>query len=237
MFDTPHFVQSGDARIAYYEYGAGAPLVLLHGNGEDSAYFAAQMEVFARCFRVVAVDARGHGKSDFGKGRLSFDRSADDLQTVLDALSIRKAHILGFSDGGNLAIKFALRYPDMVNRLVLNGANVRMLLGVRARDQLGVYPAVAVLSLLAPFSDAARQKREVLCLMTRGYGVTFPDLARLQAPTLVLVGENDMIRRAETNRILRSLPHAALCVIAGADHFCAAGAPNRFNAAVLKFLR
>ena len=127
MFDfQPEFVCCGDARIAYYDAGRGKPLVLLHGNGEDSSYWKAQIPEFTRFFRVIAVDSRGHGASEAGTRGLSFELMAQDLKTLLDTLGIQKAHILGFSDGGNLAIKFALMFPTYVDKLILTGANVEM---------------------------------------------------------------------------------------------------------------
>ena len=204
---VPRFVQSGDAKIAYYTWGSGEPLVLLHGNGEDSRYFGGQIPVFARRFRVIAVDSRGHGRSGHGARGLHFSQMADDLKTVFDALGLQRAHILGFSDGGNLAITFALRYPQQVDKLVLNGANLHMLTGVKPAIQLPLYPVVGMLSMLSPLSAQ-----------------------------LVLVGENDMIFDRHSWRIALCLPHGRLYRIPGGDHFCAAKLPAQFNLAVLRFL-
>ena len=89
----------------------------------------------------LAVDSRGHGASESGTQGLSFALMAEDLKKVLDARGVKKAHILGFSDGGNLAIKFALTYPDYVDKLILNGANVEMFNGIKPHFQLPIYAA------------------------------------------------------------------------------------------------
>ena len=235
MFNRPHFIRVDDTCICCYEWGAGAPLVLLHGNGEDSTYFRDCIPYFARFYRVIAVDSRGHGRSGRGGGPLTFDRMADDLRQVLDALGISRAHLLGFSDGGNLAIKFALTDPQAVDRLILNGANVDML-AVVPWAQLPLYPTVGLLSLGAPFSPALAQKRDVLALMTRDYGVTLSDLARIDAPTLVLAGDRDMIRPFHTRAIAQALPHAVLAIQPG-SHFLAGESPARFCLNCLRFLR
>lgn len=232
----PRFVQRWDAKIAFYMWGSGEPLVLLHGNGEDSTYFKHQIPVLARRFRVIAVDSRGHGKSEPGPRGLSFSIMADDLKAVFDALGLEKAHILGFSDGGNLAIKFALRYPQHVDRLVLNGANIHMLTGVKPAVQLPLYPVVGMLSMLSPLSPRFACKRDVLSLMTHDYGVDWDDLRHISARTLVLVGENDMIFDKHSWRIALCLPKGRLYRIPGGDHFCAAKLPAQFNLAVLRFL-
>ena len=96
----PEFVDCGDARIACYDIGRGKPLVLLHGNGEDSSYWKAQIPELTRFYRVIAVDSRGHGASETGAQGLSFALMAEDLKRVLDARGVKKAHFLGFSDGG-----------------------------------------------------------------------------------------------------------------------------------------
>ena len=113
-----------DIRQYYIEKGQGEPLILLHGNGENCDYFAGQMDAFARHFHVYALDTRGHGKTPRGDAPFTIRQFAEDLLGFLDTHGIAKAHILGFSDGGNTALIFALKYPERVDRLILNGANL-----------------------------------------------------------------------------------------------------------------
>ena len=113
-----------DIKHHFVEAGAGDPLILLHGNGEDAGYFVHQMEPFSRHFRVIALDTRGHGRTPRGDAPFTIRQFADDLLAFMDAQGIGKADILGFSDGGNIAMAFALRYPERVDRLILNGANL-----------------------------------------------------------------------------------------------------------------
>ena len=133
----PEYIDCGDARIACYDIGRGHPLILLHGNGEDSSYWNAQISEFTRFMRVIAVDSRGHGASDSGTKGLSFDLMTQDLKHILDVKGIKKAFFLGFSDGGNLAIKFALQWPctaDNIRRL-------RRSLAVQPHQPQGCAPA------------------------------------------------------------------------------------------------
>ena len=81
----PELIDCGDACIACYDIGRGRPLVLLHGNGEDSSYWKAQIPEFTRFYRVIAVDSRGHGASENRTRGLSFALMAEDLKSVLDA--------------------------------------------------------------------------------------------------------------------------------------------------------
>lgn len=123
--------------LYYEEFGYGFPLILLHGNGEDHMYFKYQIEYFSREYRVIAIDTRGHGRSPRGDGEFTLSRFADDLYMFMTAHGIEKAHILGFSDGGNIALIFALRHPDMVESLILNGANIDPS-GVKRRTQIPI---------------------------------------------------------------------------------------------------
>ena len=113
-----------DVRLHCAEAGAGEVLILLHGNGEDSTYFVHQIPFLAKHFRVLAVDSRGHGRSPRGGGALSIEGFADDLADFMDERGIARAHLLGFSDGANVAMAFALRRPERVRKLILNGGNL-----------------------------------------------------------------------------------------------------------------
>lgn len=232
----PEYIKCTDAQIACYDIGRGKPLVLLHGNGEDSGYFKGQIPELSKYWRVLAIDSRGHGKSESGAHGLSFDIMARDLKTVLDERGIQNAHILGFSDGGNLAIKFALEHPSYVDKLVLNGANVDMLGGVKPQVQLPLYPAYGLLRVLSRFSRTAAHRRDVLGLMVHPYGVRMADLQRLTMPTLLIVGEHDMIRQNETHKMAKQIPNSRVAVFRDGDHFVAAKQPARFNRTVIEFL-
>ena len=96
-------------------------MVLLHGNGEDGGYFRHQIEYFSRRYRVIAVDTRGHGKSPRGIAPFTMDQFAADLKGLLDELGIEAPILLGFSDGANIAMKFALRYPGRLKALIQIG--------------------------------------------------------------------------------------------------------------------
>lgn len=202
----------------YYEItGEGPPLVLLHGNGEDSSTMSRQAEFFSKDNTVISVDTRGHGKSGFGEIPLNFNLFADDLVFILDRLKIHKVKIIGFSDGGITALHFALTYPDRADKLVIIGANifpkglkpeVRALLWT---SYAGMFPASFVLSV--------KRKREVMQLMLNHPSLTFDRLQNIGAQTLVLAGENDMVLNAHTIAIADNIKNAQLCIFAGGDHF------------------
>lgn len=223
-----------DIRLFYREQGDGEPLVLLHGNGESGAYFAQQIPVFAKQYHVYAVDTRGHGQTPRGEKPFTLSQFADDLRDFLDEHGIEKAHILGFSDGGNIALLFALRYPERVKSLILNGANLEPK-GVRFRYYAEILLTYRLAKLRAKRSETAKRTADLYALMVNEPHIAPESLASLTAPVLVIAGTHDMIAEKHTRLIARSIPNAQLCLLDG-DHFIAAKHPQVFNDAVLAFL-
>ena len=217
------------------EKGEGEALILLHGNGESSAYFRHQFMTFAKQYHVWAPDTRGHGRSPRGEGPFTIRRFAEDLRDFMDVHKIEKAHLLGFSDGANIAMVFALQWPERVDRLILDGGNL-FPDGVKRQYQLPVEIGFRAAGLLGRCSKKARTKAEMLGLMVNDPALTPEMIAAIQAPTLVMAGTRDMIKEAHTRLIAESIPGARLVFIPG-DHFVARKNPTEFNRAVLDFLK
>ena len=218
----------------YTESGQGFPLILLHGNGENHEYFVHQISEFSKIRRVLAIDTRGHGKTPRGDGPFTIARFAEDLKVFLEEQGIEKADILGFSDGGNIALVFAMRYPECVRNLVLNGANLDPK-GVKASIQLPIILGCKIASLFASKSPKARRSAELLGLMVHDPNVKPEDLRKIQARTLVIAGTKDMIKRSHTELIARSIKGAKLVFLEG-DHFIANKRATEFNEVVGRFL-
>lgn len=93
-----------DIKLHFTCRGSGPPLILLHGNGEDGRYFAGQLAFFSKTRRVYAVDSRGHGQSPRGTAPFTIEQFARDLLDFMDEQDIARTDLLGFSDGGNVAL-------------------------------------------------------------------------------------------------------------------------------------
>lgn len=223
-----------DISLHYIIKGSGAPLLLLHGNGESGGYFLHQIDEFARYFTVYAVDTRGHGRSPRGTAPFTISQFADDLLGFMDGQGMEKARILGFSDGGNIALTFALLHPERVDRLVLNGANLDPG-GMNPVIQIPIVLGYRLASLFAGRSPEARLHAEILGLMVNEPRIPPEALKELRLPVLVIAGTRDMIREAHTRMIAGALPDSRLVLIPG-DHFIAARNPEAFNQAVEAFL-
>ena len=223
-----------DIKHHYIEKGEGFPLILLHGNGEDCSYFEHQMVPLAQHFMVIAIDTRGHGQTPRGEAPFCIRQFAQDLLEFMDEHDIEKAHILGFSDGGNIAMVFALAHPERVEKLILNGANLNAK-GVKPSVQIPIEIGYRIAKMFANKSPEARKNAELLGLMVNDPNVDPLELTQIKCPTLVIVGNKDMIKEKHTRLIASSIPNAELSVIPG-NHFIANKNPDTFNNKVLEFL-
>lgn len=223
-----------DIELYFEETGSGFPLVLLHGNGEDHTYFQHQVEPFSRHFRVIAVDTRGHGKSPRGTAPFTLEQFAEDLKGFLDARGIEKCHLLGFSDGANIALLFSLKYPEYVEKLILNGADLDPS-GVKRSTQIPIILTWAMLNVIRRFDEKALPKWELMDLMVTQPHIQSEQLRRLKMPVLVAAGTKDMMKETHTRAIAAAIPGSQLAILPG-DHFVARKNWQAFNPVILDFL-
>jgi len=224
----------------YYEtYGSGDPLLVIHGNGLSSADVHFQTAYFSRDYTVIAVDSRGHGKTGSGEGKLTYIQMMEDYNSLLEHLNISQASIIGWSDGGILALLLAIHHPDKVNKLAIMGANLRP-------DQTAIYPWVD--ELLQPLSktvdemiaagdtsDDWQHHRQLLDLLMTQPDIPVESLQKIKAPVLVMAGDKDIIRGEHTLEIFENLPNAHLAILPGQTHWAPIADPVGFNALVEKF--
>ena len=199
-----------------------------------------QVAHYEKFFHVIALDTRGQGKSPRGMTEYTINQFAEDVHEFMEEHQIAKAHVLGFSDGGNIAVTFALKYPQMVEKLILDGANI-FPEGVE-QDFLDrvefAYARECRKAKEGPDEESrarAKAYAERLRLMIREPQIQPEELAVLTMPVLVIAGTEDIILEDHTKLIADSLPDGKLVWIKG-DHFIARDNPDDFNAAVDEFL-
>lgn len=203
--------------------------MLLHGNGEDSSYFEHQIDFFQNRYRVIAVDSRGHGGSPRGTASFTLDQFACDLAGFMDELGLESANLLGFSDGANVAMLFALAHPERVRSLVLNGGNLFPEgLTEQTRREIDEEYREAL-------ATGDKHQLELLRLMIDEPHIDPANLGSLKMPVLVIAGTDDMIEDEHTRLIAASIPGADLEFVEG-THFVAAENPDAFNHVVESFL-
>jgi len=231
----------------YDEQGSGEPLVLLHRGLCTNETWAAQMPAFAERFLVIAPERRAHGHTADVEGPLTYDAMAADTIGFLDKVVGGPAHLVGWSDGGIVGLLVAIQRPDLVRKLVVIGTNF---------DTAGLVPgSEEMLTSMKPDSDDAAMFRglyelhspdgpehwpiafgKFIEMAQREPHIPIADIARISAPTLVLVGDDDLMTLEHTTALYQAIPNSALAVIPGASHAVVMEKPELVNGVVLDFL-
>jgi pimeloyl-ACP methyl ester carboxylesterase len=249
-------------KVYYETAGAGEAVVLIHGGQMDCRIWDEQMALLAPSYRVIRYDVRGYGGSPAPSGVYS---QFDDLAALLDRLGVAKAHVVGLSLGGAVAIDFAIAHPDRVKKVVAAAPGLRGFdwsPGPRDWVQPIIEAAqdndrarLADLWLANPMMQAAaanpavapRVRRLVMenleCWLVNSSlekSLRPPSakrLAEIKAPILVIVGDRDIpdMQRA-AEKIAKEVPAAHKLVISGAGHIVNMERPEEFNRALLDFL-
>ena len=224
-----------DIVLYHQEKGDKEPFILLHGNGEDGSYFKNQIDYFCGMYRVIALDTRGHGRSPRGTALFTIEQFSQDLYDFMTGLEISSAVILGFSDGANIAMRFAMKYPGKVKALILNGGNLNPK-GVKRTIQIPIEIGYKIARRFAPRSASAKKNAEMLGLMVNEPNIELNELSKITAPMLVICGKRDMIKESHTKEIAENIPNARLSIIKG-NHFIANKRYAAFNKEVEGFLQ
>lgn len=228
----------GDVTIYYEGFGSGPPVLVLHGGLGSLVDMRHQIESLAKNHFVIAPDSRGHGRSTDSAAPLSYAEMAEDVHALLDRLAIRKADIVGWSDGGIIGLTLALRYPERVGRLVVIGANFDPagLVNPPPPDP-PIPPAPRLYRWTAP--DPAHWPvlyRKVTTMWRTQPHFTLDELGRIRSPTLVIAGEFDAVQRAHTDALAAAIPGAREYIIPGATHQVPITHSAAVNAQILPFL-
>ncbi|MDB6084354.1 MAG: hypothetical protein JWN43_2235 [Gammaproteobacteria bacterium] len=200
-------------KLYYAVRGSGPTVVFLHGGGESGEHsFARQLDVFSERHHIVAPDQVGQGRTPEVSGPLSYTAMMDDTAALLKILDLRHVDIVGFSDGGILALMLAVRHPDLVRRLVISGVNIAPE-GLRPED----LEELRATQNPKPKTTDEKLARLWLTSPTESE-LNVPLLAKITQPVLIISGDRDAITLEHTLTIFHALPDAELCVLPGTDH-------------------
>lgn len=224
-----------DGVTLYYEvYGEGEPLLLVHGNGASIGTLAKQIEFFKATHKVIAMDSRDHGRSSDSSGPLTYEKMADDLAALLDHVHSGPADIVGWSDGGIEALLMGVRHPDKVRKLVAMAAGLNPDAVYPETDKL-LKDMLAAVPADAKTTPEGKRNLKVTTIMLTEPHIEPALLGRIEAPTLVLSGDHDLIRLEHTIQIFNSLPNANLAVFSNSTHMVPYDDPQLFNTTVQRF--
>ncbi|MCB0083140.1 MAG: alpha/beta hydrolase, partial [Caldilineaceae bacterium] len=224
--------QSGHAPVnglnMYYEIHGpetGIPLVLLHGGGSTiESTFGKILPMFAASRPVIALEEQAHGRTSDREGPETFEGSADDVAALLEFLAVEKADLLGFSAGAVVALQVAIRHPQQIRKLIFASSMIRRA-GVPV--QFWEFMKSADLSNMPqPLKDAflrVNPDEAQLKVMhdkdadRMNNFADIPDalITTMQAPTLIVLGEQDIVKPEHALEMTRLLPNARLLIVPG----------------------
>jgi pimeloyl-ACP methyl ester carboxylesterase len=232
-----------DVALWYESFGKGAAVLLLHGGLGNSDHYADLVLALRPHYQVIVVDSRGHGRSTRSQHGLTYAQMADDVIALLDHLHLDRVSIVGWSDGGVTGLDVALRYPARLAKLFIIGTNY---------DVKGVKPPAKSATFTAYFARCKREYKalapdpkqlapllkELRAMWAKQPTYREDDLAKIQAPVLVALGEHDeIIRRDHVEALAKLLPHGTLKILPEVSHFALWQDPQLFADAVMEFLK
>lgn len=227
------YVNSNGIRIYYQDSEANLePILFLHGNGEDHTYFKVLEDYFSSYYRIIYVDSRDHGLSDISNGELDFKLMSKDVYCVLENLNIKTIKVIGFSDGASIAMQFAMDHFEMVESLVLVGANYDVD-GMKLETIKGIKQDLFRLSFL-PLSLHNRISKKRLKLMLNHPHFTKEELESINIPVLNVFGDNDCIKK-EHSQNLTEILNAKEIIFKNASHNLILEYPDIFFENVMSF--
>lgn len=212
----------------YYEVrGDGPPLLLLHGGTDSIERFRTAMLFFATEFRVIAIEQMGHGRTaDLMDRPFHYHDMAEDTVGLMRQLGIETAVVVGFSDGGIIGLDMAIHHHESVTKLAITGANSRTD-GYTAKNLEWTRtfnpddtPVSDAYNRLSP--DGAGHWPIFLGRMQQMWiaepSFTHEEMQSIQAPTLIIVGDSDIVTAEHAVEMFRTIPSAQLCVVPNAGH-------------------
>ena len=247
-FDTPYgdnkevgkYVELNGANIYYEEYGEGEPLLIIHANSGNIESMANQIDYFKSKYRVIAADNRGHGKSELNTDSLTYEQIESDWHELVKHLELDSVNILGWSDGGILGLKIAISGKTKVKKLVTMGANLRPdTTAVRAWAVREINKMRQMINMAIQMGDTSvnwELQKQLMGLLLEQPNIPVNDLKKIEAKTLIMAGDEDIIKNSHTVEIYENIPNAHLCIMPGETHYTPYNSPDMFNMLVDDFL-
>jgi len=237
------YLEHDNARIWYATYGAGAPVILLHGGLGHSGNWGYQVPaLISNGYRAVLMDSRGHGRSTHDTRPYSYELMASDVAAVMDTLKLEKAGLVGWSDGACTALVLSAKAPERVAGVFFFACNV---------DPSGVKEIEFGPTLKRCFNRHVKDYAQLSATpdkfdeFARAVGVmqkTQPnysaqDLAQINVPVAIVHAEHDeFIKREHAEYLAQSIPNAEFIYLPEVSHFAPLQRPAQFNNAMLGFL-
>ena len=242
--DVTGYAPVNGIKIWYAEFGAGEPVLFVHGGLANSDYWGNQVRALvAAHYRVIVMDSRGHGRSSRNADPFGYDRMASDVVALLDYLKIRKVALVGWSDGAIIGLDIAMHHPDRLSKLFAFAANIDPS-GVADSSHSKVvadYIARAGREY-AKLSPTPKEYHSFLSQITQMWNTqprwTREDFAKIKTRTWIVDADHDeMINHDQPRTMADWTPDAGLLIEPEVSHFGFIQNPDQFNADILRFLK
>lgn len=197
-------INVNNLNLYYTVTGSGAPLIMLHGNGEDHTIFDEAIELLSKHFTVYAIDTRDHGQSD-KVAELHYNDMAEDIRAFIEELKLEKPILYGFSDGGIVGLLLAIKYPELLSKVIGSGVNV---------NPGGLVKGWHFIFKIIYFFGRSSQFK----LMLTEPDITKEELGSIRIPVYLTGGSKDMIRKEHMQEIAENIPGAKLTIFPGEKH-------------------
>jgi len=229
-------------RLWYAEFGHGEPVILIHGGLANSNYWGLQIPVLAEHYHVIVLDSRGHGRSTRNGTPLRYQLMASDVLGLMNYLHIRKAAVVGWSDGAIIGLEIAIHHPERLTRLFAFAANSDPS-QVKDLSKSPVFTAFfeRAATEYAQLSPTPTQYKDfrasVEQLWTGKPNLSDDQLSHITVPTWIVDADHDeAIKREAPDHIAGLIPGSGELILPGVSHFAFIQDPIMFNEAVLHFL-
>ncbi|NHJ84183.1 MAG: alpha/beta hydrolase [Asgard group archaeon] len=251
------YVTVNGIKIYYEEYGKGWPLILLHGGGSTVRMWDKQIPSYSKYFKVIALDSRGHGKTENPIKELHYKQMADDIALFIDELKISKPIICGWSDGAQIALELAINYSEKIKAIIAGGAmldvSYSMIASMKDIGILGpnnidfekleetVPSYVNVLKRNHSFVYGEDYWKELMKNLATLWlnSAEFPKdkVKAISIPTLILLGDRDaFIPLSDAITMHNTMQNTELAIIPDGTHEVFANRVNLFNKITIDYL-
>jgi len=228
-----------DIKMYYAEYGAGDPILFIHGGLGNADVWGAQVADFARDHLVIVADSRGHGRSTRSEKPFGYDLMTSDYVALLDYLKVGKVTLVGWSDGGIIGIDMAMKHPEKLTGVIAQAANV-------TTD--GVKPDVMSNKTFNDYINVAGEYYKKLSPTPNEYEAfvnqisqmwatqpawTAADLGKITVPVTLAIGDHDeAVKLDHTKMMAKEIPGAKLVILKDASHFAMLQDPEGYDAMI-----
>lgn len=219
---TQDFVNINGLKMYYEIQGEGEPLLILHGGAGSIVDMKNLTDNFSDSYMVIANDRQGHGKTTDLEGDLSFQNMTDNTVEFLDYLKLDRVNVIGFSDGGIIALTLAIKYPERINKAVYIGTNYH---------HNGIPESIKDWIRTADLSEKIRK----LWLTQPTFSIE--ELNQIKCPSLIVIGDRDGLSLNHTISFFQNVKNSELSIIPNATHDVIKEKPALVNTIIDQFLQ